>query len=231
VLTLTPARRRGVEFLDSADLPAEIRVRSHRDIALANSLFGGTRALVTELRDVASTLPREVTVVDVGAGSGGMLRLADAVLRDTGRSTTSVALDIQPVVLAPSARDGMFAICGCATSLPLATDSVDVAMCSLLLHHFERPAIDRVLRELHRVARHRVIVCDLRRSWVAFGGLWAASYPLGFHRVSRHDGLTSILRGFTASELRTMVAEATGVTPAVRRHLGFRLTASWPAEI
>ncbi|MBA3673202.1 MAG: methylase, partial [Gemmatimonadaceae bacterium] len=77
------------------------------------------------------------------------------------------------------------------------------------------------------VARRGVIVSDLRRSWIALGGFWLVTWPLGFHPVSRHDGATSVLRGFTADELRRHVRAATGRDATVRRHLGFRLTATW----
>jgi hypothetical protein len=72
-----------------------------------------------------------------------------------------------------------------------------------------------------------VIVSDIRRSWLAAAGIWLASWPLRFHPVSRHDGVVSVLRGFTRAELGAVVAAAVGVTPRVRRHRGFRVTAAW----
>jgi len=84
-----------------------------------------------------------------------------------------------------------------------------------------------VLRELDRVARRRVIVSDLRRSWLAACGFWLVAWPLRFHRVTRHDGFVSVLRGFTAAELSAHVLAATGRRAEVRRHIGFRITASW----
>ena len=45
---LTPARRRGVEYLDVDRDPA-LQRRSHKDIALANRLFGGIHAVQAEL--------------------------------------------------------------------------------------------------------------------------------------------------------------------------------------
>ena len=125
---LTPVRRRGVEYLDAPNVPAELLTRSMADVARANVLFGGTRA---------------------------------------------------------------------------------------------------VLRELHRVARERVIISDLRRSWIAAAGIWLLSFPLRFHPVSRHDGVVSVLRGFTTRELLDHVKISTGATAIVRRHLGWRVTASW----
>jgi hypothetical protein len=100
-------------------------------------------------------------------------------------------------------------------------------MCSQVLHHFAGEDALTLLREMNRVARMRVIVSDIRRSWIAAAGLWLASFPLRFHAVSRHDGVVSVMRGFTAGELRTTVTEAVGHEPVVRRRRGFRVTTSW----
>jgi hypothetical protein len=45
--------------------------------------------------------------------------------------------------------------------------------------------------------------------------------------VTRHDGFVSVLRGFTMDELAQHVLRATGQQPDVRRHLGYRITATW----
>jgi hypothetical protein len=100
-------------------------------------------------------------------------------------------------------------------------------MASQVLHHFEFDDAVVVVREMDRVARRRVVISDLRRSVVAAAGLWLASFPLGFHPVSRHDGVVSVMRGFVPNELADIVKAATGTTPEVRRRLGFRVTAGW----
>jgi hypothetical protein len=96
-----------------------------------------------------------------------------------------------------------------------------------MLHHFQFDDAVVVVREMSRVARKRAIISDLRRSVFAAAGIWAASFPLGFHPVSRHDGVVSVMRGFLPDELTQIVKAATGIEPDVKHRLGFRLTASW----
>lgn len=224
---LTPVRRRGVEILDAADVPAPLRERSHRDIAVANALFGGTRALLAALGDCRDGLPRDATFLDVGAGTGEAATRARYFCARHGIRLHTIALDVIPHLAAAARRHAADALCASALQLPVASASIDIVACTQVAHHFEGEELATLLQEMHRVARHRVIVSDLRRSWVAAAGLWLASYPLGFHAVSRHDGVVSILRGFTADELAATVHAACGVRPVVRRRAGFRLTASW----
>jgi ubiquinone/menaquinone biosynthesis C-methylase UbiE len=111
--------------------------------------------------------------------------------------------------------------------LPFEDNSVDVVMCSQVLHHFTTSDAAVVLREMNRVARVRVIVSDIRRSWLAAAGLWLASFPLRFHAVSRHDGVVSVMRGFTPKELSDTVHQAIAWRPLAHRRRGFRVTTSW----
>jgi len=225
--SLTPARHRGTEVLDSAEVSAQIRTRSHRDIALSNALFGGTRALLSELAHAIPNLPKQASLLDIGTGTGEATALAERFCRGRGIHLHTIGLDVDHGLACCARRHAHACVCASALELPLADRSVDVVACAQVAHHFDGADLVRLLREMHRVARHRVILSDLRRSWVAVAGLWVASYPLGFHPVSRHDGVVSILRGFTPRELQSLVTDAVGVPPTVRRRAGFRLTASW----
>jgi len=223
-----PRRAFGIELLDSPDVDADTRLRALSDVARANAYFGGTRAVAREIvRILDASSARTITLVDVGTGTGDIARRAATVARERGVRLTSIRIDISPDVARSAHASGTLAVCGDALSLPFADRSVDVVVCSQLLHHFRDHDVVRLLRELHRVARLGVIVSDLRRSWIAAGGFWVATFPLRFHPVSRHDGVVSILRAFTAGELARLVRTAVGEPHAVRRVLGFRLAVSW----
>ncbi len=227
---LTPARRRGIELLDDPSIDPALATRSLKDIARSNRWFGGRRAVMRELDVVFSDAAgSDMVLLDVGTGLGDIPRAAHVLANRRDVSLRTIGLELTPA-LAFGARVGaQHAICGNALSLPLATNSVDIVTCSQVLHHFEPDDAHMLLREMARVARRAVIVSDLRRSWTAAALLWLVSFPLGFHPVSRHDGIVSIFRGYTASELREIVTVALGGSPAVQHRAGWRITARWSA--
>lgn len=223
---LTPARRRGVEWLDVAPDPA-LQRRSHRDIALANRLFGGVRAVELELSPFLASAGARATLLDVGTGTGDIPDRLRRLAASDGIELDVFGLDGRVELVKATREYPVSGVAGDALALPFTTRAFDYVVASQVLHHFQQEDAIQLLREMHRVARRRVVIADLRRSWVAVAGLWLVSFPLGFHRVSRHDGIISIMRGFEQSELRQLVQQAVGVTPEVRKRLGWRLTASW----
>ena len=224
---LTPPRIRGVEILDGRDVDPDVVTRSIADVVRANSLFGGLSSVIDELKEALKDIPPCATLLDVGTGLGDIPCRAREGARQNGIDLTTVGLD-SALELARASRPVLtLAVCGDALRLPFADHSVDIVMCSQVLHHFAGADALKLLREMNRVARVRVIVSDLRRSWIAAAGLWLASFPLRFHAVSRHDGVVSVMRGFTPEELVDTVREAIARKPVVHRRRGFRVTTSW----
>jgi SAM-dependent methyltransferase len=224
---ITPPRRRSFEYLDAPGVDPRLVRRSLADVALANALFGGTRAVLLELGLVLPELTDSATLLDVGSGVGDIAARARELASHKGVDLSLITIDMaETLAVASRARTGN-AVRGNATALPFADRSVDIVMCSQTLHHFDDASAACVLRELDRVARVRVIISDLRRSWLAAAGLWLASFPLGFHPVSRHDGVVSIMRGYTRDELRRLVHASVGRAPNVKQHMGWRVTATW----
>lgn len=225
---LTPARRRGVEILDDPSVDRHVRERAMADVARSNTLFGGTRAVRRALRGVLATVSGRALLVDVGTGTAD---IAAAIQRDAvagGVDLLVAGLDLsEEMARAARHRLGTGAIVGSALRIPLADRSVDILVCSQLLHHFADVDARAVIAELHRVSRGWVVISDLRRSWLAAGGFWLASGLLRFHAVTRADGVVSVLRGFTVRELEALVRDSTGVQPRMFTGMFWRLGAVW----
>ena len=228
---LVPRRRRGFEHLDDPDTDPALRERSLRDVRRANTLLGGAWAVLAELRGLLPGLRGEhASLLDVGTGLADIPARARRSAAKRGVVLETFGVDEAQTLarVAGDVLDG--SACADARRLPFADASVDIVICSQVLHHFEDAELPVVIAELSRVARRHVIVSDIRRSWLAAAGFWLMTWPMRFHPVSRHDGLTSVLRGFTPDELARHVQRATGRSPSVRRHPGFRLTATWSAR-
>jgi len=227
---LAPSRRRGIELLDDPSSDTALATRSLQDVARSNRWFGGANAVIAELVPVLAAArgrSAPLTLLDVGTGAGDIPELARRIADRGGVRLLTMGLEVTPALAAASRPRSGDAIAGDALALPFADRSVDIVACSQVLHHFEAADGARLLAEMNRVARVRVIVADIRRAWAAAAGLWVGSWALGFHPVSRHDGVVSVLRGFRAAELSAAVVAATGCLPSVRNRRGFRVTASW----
>jgi len=223
---LVPLRRRGREILDDPSIDTATRVRSLADVSRSNRLFGGRRAAVAAVEAVMDS-SAELSVLDVGTGLADIPAAIARRAAARGVRVTTIGVDEAVDLLLYARRCMTHGVGGTIRALPFRDSSIDVVLCSQLLHHFSGDDLPAVIAELDRVARRRVIIADLRRSWVAAAGFWLASFPLRFHRVTRHDGVVSVLRGFTETELRRLIIRTVGIDPAIERRLGFRLTASW----
>ncbi len=227
IATFIPRRRFDTELLDSHSDDDALVLRTVEDIERSNIVFRGARAAVAELQTHFHRLLKSATLLDVGTGLGDVPEAAARAARSHGIALATIGLDSVVALASRASCSVDHAVCASGLALPFSDRSVDIVMCSQTLHHFRGEEESALLREMNRVARVAVVVSDLRRSWFAAGGFWAASFPLRFHRVTRHDGVLSVLRGYTAPELALAVERAVGLTPAVTSRLGFRLTTSW----
>jgi SAM-dependent methyltransferase len=229
-------RNAGSEILDNPGIDPALRQRSHQDVERSNILFGGRRAVMLALRPLFDELAQSAkrgeretpaTLLDIGTGLADLPWRAREIARRRGLALHTVGLDGAFTLLRSARHRVSTAVCGDAVALPFADRSVDIVLCSQLLHHFDHDQAVSLVAELDRVARLRVVISDLRRSWIAAAGFSLAAFALRFHPITRHDGRISVMRGFTEGELGGMVVAATGRQPAIRRRLGYRLTASW----
>ena len=112
---------------------------------------------------------------------------------------------------------------GDVLALDLPDDSVDVATCSLLVHHLEPPDAVQALQELGRVARRGVVVNDLVRTRTGLVGAHLVGRLLARSPITRHDAVLSVRRAYTRAEL-VALARAAGLSPLeVRGRLGYRV--------
>jgi ubiquinone/menaquinone biosynthesis C-methylase UbiE len=223
----------GTELLDDPRSDPVLVGRELRDIARLNALFGGTRAVVRELksfferRRAMGIRKRETwTLLDVGTGSGDIALAATAAARRLDIDLKAIGVELNPTAARIASAAGVPTIVADGSALPLGPRSVDVVVASQVLHHLPRPVAVRWIATLDRIARRAVVLADLRRSRVAMAGVWAASVGLAMSGVTRHDAVVSLKRGYTKTEFDEMLRQA-GVRTVARYRRGARIVAAW----
>jgi SAM-dependent methyltransferase len=221
-----------LEHLDTGDYTAAEYEGCLVELRRVNRWLGDAHALkATLLPELRRARLQEFSLLDVGAGSGELLRVAAREARREGRRAQLVGLELN----ARSARAIMEesrglaeigAVRGDALRLPFADGAFDYVVCSLFTHHFCDDGVRRVLGEMARVARRRVLVIDLHRHALAYFLYTTAGKVFLRNRLVRADGALSIRRGFKADELRRLAAEAGLRGVEVRRRFPFRLALS-----
>jgi SAM-dependent methyltransferase len=204
------------------------------ELQRVNQWLGDARILRdTMFRDVAANNLKKFSVLDIGAGSGELLRVTASWARDTNRDLRGVGLELNErsaVAILEGSPSVIDAVRGNALCLPFSDGQFDYAICSLFTHHFVDRQVINILQEMSRVARRRIFVIDLQRHPIAYL-LYTTVGNLFLHnRLLREDGSLSILRSFKSDELFALADEAGLKNAVVTRHFPFRLVLSSEAN-
>jgi ubiquinone/menaquinone biosynthesis C-methylase UbiE len=227
-------RQRSLELerLDRGDYTPEEYEGCLVELRRVNRWLGDASALRrTALRELGREGAREFSLLDVGAGSGELLRVVARWARARGSKARLVGVELNTrsarSILEESREFGeISAVRADALRLPFGDDAFDYAVCSLFTHHFRDEAVVAVLREMTRVARRRVYVIDLHRHALAYFLYATAGRLLLRSPLVREDGALSILRSFLPEELRRL-GERAGLSGAkVERRFPYRLVLS-----
>jgi ubiquinone/menaquinone biosynthesis C-methylase UbiE len=220
------------ERIDTGDYTPEEYDRFLHDIRLVNRFAGDNRALKsTLLREIERENRREFSVLDVGAGSGELLRVIAKFARKSGRKTRLCGLELNArsaASILEESRDfgEIESVRGTALGLPFADNSFDYVICSLFTHHFGDANVVSILNEMTRVARRKIFVIDLHRHRMAYFlyQIFCAAFRIS--RLVVEDGSLSILKSFTPAELKLLGETAGLKNLAVERRFPFRLILS-----
>ncbi len=218
-----------LERIDTGDYTPEEYDRFLREIGFINRVLGDNRALKkTLLREIEDENLANFSVLDVGAGSGELLRAIAEFARKANRKSQLFGLELNERSVNAMAEESkkiaeIEAVRADAFHLPFADNSFDYAFCSLFTHHFTNENVVKILCEMNRVARRKIFVIDLHRHRAAYFSYKLFCRAFGISRLVREDGSLSVLRSFTPDELKIIGEKAGLKTVSVKRIAPFRL--------
>ncbi len=222
-------RSNKLERIDTGDYTPEEYEQFLREISLVNRYAGDNWALQkTLLREIERENHKSFSVVDVGAGSGELLRTIAEFARKQNRKATLSGLELNARSAAAILEESknfkeICAVRGDALNLPFEDNSFDYAICSLFTHHFLDENVIQILNEMARVSRRKIFVIDLHRHRVAYYFYTTVGKIFLHSPLVRQDGALSILRSFKPSELEKLGLQAHLKKLSVTRHFPYRL--------
>lgn len=218
-----------LERIDTGEYTAREYDDFLRDIRHINRFVGDVSALKkTLLREIKLRDLKEVSVLDVGAGSGELLRVIAEFARETDRLANLTGLELNArsakAILEESKNFAeITAVRGDALNLPFEDNSFDYVICSLFTHHFTDENVTKILKEMMRAAQRKIYVIDLHRHKTAYF-LYTKFLSLIIRSsLVREDGALSILRSFKPEELEKLAQDAGLKNINIERRLPFRI--------
>lgn len=208
--------------MDDPRLDADAHRHALRSLALSNRLLGVDASV---RRATCRAAPADASVLDLGCGGGALLSCLNRAEKRTlvvGVDRSEFALEVAAATVPLAAR-----LAADVRQLPLADDSVDVVVCSLLLHHFDPDGAVAVLEEAARVARVAVVVSDLSRSRIAWMLTWLTTRLLSRSWVFHIDGPRSVRAAYGLGEMCALAEQAGMGRATVTRQFPFRMLLVW----
>ncbi len=205
----TSCRSDKPEIMDDFAMEGEILRDALDKIAEINKLLGGNKATLQGIEFLLSNVDksREIRILDVGCGNGDMLRvLADyALKRQYQFALTGVDANNFTVKHAQSLSLGYSNInlrCADIFEEIKQQHSYDIILCTLTLHHFKDEEILDLITGFKSQSALGIVINDLHRSAIAYYLFIALCFIFRLNKMSKEDGLVSILRGFKKADLK-----------------------------
>lgn len=176
-----------------------------------NKMLGFFKQTVTILK----RFPKTASIIDVGCGGGLFLlnlskHFPDMKMRGVDISEEAIKISQNELLLWKHDKSNInveFQLQQ-QTELTLPPNSVDIVLITLVCHHIEDDDLILFLQQANNAACKAVIINDLHRHFLAYW-FYKILSPIMFHnRLIAHDGLISIKRSFTRSELRFLLKQA-----------------------
>ena len=209
------------ELMDSPDCDSALLINTYRQFRFINGILSRARVVYTRwIRPAMSDRNMGYSLLDIGFGGGDIaMSMARWAQRDGYRlEVTGIEIDrrayeyVQTLNWPPNVtfhhQD--------AAQLATRGQTFDFVISNHLLHHLDAKALPIMLDQMRRLVRRCALLIDIHRSDLAYALFWILTVAAFRQSYIRHDGLASIRRSYTFSELAAVAPpgwEVAKVTP------------------
>ena len=204
----TTYRTDAPEIMDDFSLEGNHLIDALDKIATINQWLGGNKLTLDGVKKLIQDLPNDkpICIVDLGCGNGDMLRSLADYATENQKKFKLIGIDANAFTLNYAKESSIHYpnikyFSEDIFEFDFNHHAIDIALCTLTLHHFKNDQIVKILQSLNQNTNVGIVVNDLHRSKIAYRLFEIICLLFQLNKMSKEDGLTSILRGFKKDEL------------------------------
>lgn len=215
------------EIIDDFNLQGKGLEENLHEIEWINKYLGGTSVSAQPiLHYLQQRLHEPVTIVDVGCGSGDLLKYIQDVCKNR-TNPTLIGVDANLSIIEFAKHQHFYKhpiqfIHADILREPQKIPKADVYVLNLFLHHFENETISEILYNIQQYNPQLIVINDLHRSRWAYYLFNLLCVLKNASSITVNDGRLSILKGFTRNEWKQLVNELPGYTFNLHWRWAFR---------
>lgn len=215
-----------LERMDDPDCDRRTLERTYARFGLVNRLVAGWRRVYRErIRPLLAVAPAPARLLDLGCGGGDVLRALLAWAARDGFAVDALGVDPDPRAIAWATRRPQLPHLrfrrAASADLVAEGSRYDLVLSNHVLHHLTPVERAALFADSTRLADRVAIHSDIRRSRLGYALYAVGAAPLSPGTFLLADGLTSIRRSLTPTELAAELPDGW----RVETHGPFRLLA------
>ena len=209
----TKTRSNQIEMMDDFEIRGNELTKSLDQLSLINLFLGGNLITLSGLNKILKKSSKDIPykIVDLGCGNGEMLRVIANYGKKNGFNFELIGIDANPHTISYAKElslsyknirfEEMNVLSERFKGIPC-----DITLSTLFLHHFDDKQIMELLKKMIKNSSKAIIVNDLHRHRMAY--YLFSLICLGIrNKMTKNDGLISILKGFKKEDLEALSKE------------------------
>lgn len=208
-------RSKDIEIMDDLAFHDEVVFQTLRELDFINQWLGGNAVTLNAVEKVWKNTPKDqsVSIIDLGCGSGEMLRLISKRASYQNRTIELTGIDANPHIVnyAINHSNNFNNIKFEALNIfsnEFQSQNIDIVIATLFLHHFSDEELISFFSSLKKQARLGIIVNDIHRHPLAYYSIKWLTAVFSKSSMVKFDAPLSVLRSFKRKELRIILEKA-----------------------
>ena len=207
-------RSNQTEIMDDLQCQGEVVHQTLRELEFINLWLGGNAITLTGIKKLVRGHEKEtITIIDLGCGSGNILRILANWGRKNNYTFKLTGIDANPHII-EFAREQhkdypeIYFETLNVLSPEFQMRRFDIVTGTLFYHHFHSEELVHFFSSLKNQVRIGLLINDIHRHWLAYHSIRMLTKYFSRSAMVRFDAPLSVLRAFTGEELKEICRRA-----------------------